>query len=460
MKSDALVPLLLCILVGTLGGAVDVVGSVGPGIGAVDGVLFAVLVGRRAKSPGAGLLWGLAGALLAWYFQAAGHMLWSTTPDPARALHARFPVLVDLILLQGAPLGLSLGTWWTFQSAGHWPTLPRRAIATGAVSGVSAGVIFSRWLAPADTLRILAGIFSGRSSKVGYGAFLVGAATIGASFGFLFHEDVRGLGSGAGWGIAYGFLCWFAGPMTLLPRLASGELDWSCPRGAALFDVLLGHVSFGLIMGILFASANLLWMALFHQTDPINRESEGPGSRLLFSLGWGALAGFVATVLFLPLDSATGFPGEIARLVGSGSSATGSILHVLTGVFIGMTYGALFRFEVTDVGAGLAWGLVYGMAWWILGPLTLWPVFRGDSTIWTLKAASQHWPLLLEHLLVGTTTALVFLFHERSHQRWLLLDRRFAAAYRRRMRPTGSPTPALWFFVLGLGLLLPALLPQ
>lgn len=60
--------------------------------------------------------------------------------------------------------------------------------------------------------------------------------------------------------------------------------------------------------------------------------------------------------------------------------------------------------------------------------------------------------------LFGAATGLMWAIQERRHREWLLLDPRIALMESRRRRPEGTPAPALWLLVLGMGLLLPLIL--
>src|ERR671930_2726102 len=112
---------ILCVLVGAVGGAVAqlLVSTVDAGIliGAGYGALFALLAGPRATTPGAGLIWGLGFAFVLWLAVPVGvlsppGMGGMGMVDVARA---RFPELVAYVLCFGAPLGIALGTWGTFR---------------------------------------------------------------------------------------------------------------------------------------------------------------------------------------------------------------------------------------------------------------------------------------------------------------------------------------------------------
>jgi hypothetical protein len=284
------------------------------------------------------------------------------------------------------------------------------------------------------------------------------AVLIGASFGLLFQRDVRGYGSTMGWGMAYGLLWWFVGPLTIRPLWQGDPLDWSSAHGAALFGSLVGHIVYGVLVGLVYAAVDRLWVGYFTDSDPINRAPEGPGVRVWYALQWGAMASLAGGLLFSGVMLATGVLPRVASLMGGASPVLGFLVHLGISALVGMSYGVLFQREAPNVGSGIAWGVLYGVIWWFIGPLTLMPALLGGAFTWTTTAASTRLPSLIGHMLYGAATAVVFLVLERRHAEWVRLDPRVAAREARRRRPVGTPAPALWLFAIGLGVLLPIVL--
>jgi hypothetical protein len=106
----------------------------------------------------------------------------------------------------------------------------------------------------------------------------------------------------------------------------------------------------------------------------------------------------------------------------------------------------------------VAWGMVYGVLWWFVGALTLFPILLGSSFTWTIEAAAAQLPSLVGHLVYGIATALGFIALERRHRIGLMRDPRIAAREARRLRPEGTAAPATWFVALSLGIVVPILL--
>ena len=436
---------VVCGIVGCLGGMLmSALGTSpllnGVALGVTSGVVFACIAQTRATDPGAGLLWGVACALLLWLAWPAGlaplvdHARGVSQVDIVANARARFPELAGYVICLGAPLGAALGIW--------------RAL------------VFRQRDASFDAIRaIVAGALAGLVGGFAFGALPpVLAVILGATFGLLFQRDVRGYGSSLGWGLAYGLLWWFLGPLALVPALQGRLVDWSAEHATAIFDQLVGDVIFGLLLGLVYGVINRLWLALFVETDPINREVEGPARRTLQALGWGALGSVGGGLLYSLVMAATGVLPHVAALIGASSAETGFVVHLIISTLIGMSFGALFRHEAPDLRSGVIWGLVYGLAWWFFGWLTLYPILLGRAVTWDAAAAGAAMPGLIGHLTYGATTALIFFLMERRHNEWLLLDPRLAVREARRRRPIGSPAPALWLLVLGLGVLLPVML--
>jgi uncharacterized membrane protein YagU involved in acid resistance len=386
------------------------------------------------------------------------HMTMMGMLDTARA---HFPDLVAYVVSLGMLTGIALGTLATLRGPVP-PGVTRfsltRALVVGGLAGIVGAWAFGKWMAQVNFYPLIAELVKSDSRMVGKTLHFVFAVIIGATFGVLFQRDVRGLGSSMGWGLGYGILWWFLGPLTIKPLWLGMRPDWSYHHGADLFGSLVGHIIYGLIVGVLYAAGDKLWVGFFSESDPINREPEGPGSQIIDSLKWGGLAGLVGGLSFTPVLLASGGLVATARILGGSSPALGFFIHMTVSAVAGMGYGILFQREAPNFGSGVAWGLLYGVICWFVGPMTLAPILSTGTFSWTPEAAGELLPSLIGHLIYGAVTASAFLMLERRHRDWLLLDPRVAAREARRQRPAGTPAPALWVFALGTCVLLPILL--
>ena len=216
---------LVCGAVGAVGGgALAGLGIAAPVpailLGAAAGVVFDLSLTPSANTLGAGLLWGSAYAFLLWL--AVSSLLPLVAGMPASSMldqvRANFPLLCGILLALGIPLGLVEG------AIGQQRTEPgrasfdvTRALVVGGLAGIVGGWAFGKWMEQVGFFPLVAGLVGSSSREVGMALHFAIAVVIGASFGVLFQRDVRSAGSSLGWGLGYGMLWWFLGPLTLLP---------------------------------------------------------------------------------------------------------------------------------------------------------------------------------------------------------------------------------------------------
>jgi len=165
-------------------------------------------------------------------------------------------------------------------------------------------------------------------------------------------------------------------------------------------------------------------------------------------------------LLFTIVMVGVGALPTIAQLVGTRSLIAGFVVHLLISIIIGISYGLLFQNQVNNYGAGLAWGMLYGVFWWAWGALTLFPLLLRQAPVWSLATVAGAYPSLIGHLLYGAGLGLFFHY----------LTQRYAITPRGRHAHPASATAnadpavadastaALWAVTLTLAILLPLLL--
>lgn len=135
----------------------------------------------------------------------------------------------------------------------------RNGIVAGIVAGIPFGMAMQMMSAPTPDGQIIpmmgmvAMVVRSQSLFVGWVYHLFNSAVIGAIFALLLGSQVRGYVSSVLLGLLYGFGWWILGGLVLMPLFlgmpALAPLAMVDMRPVA-FGSLLGHVMYGLILGL------------------------------------------------------------------------------------------------------------------------------------------------------------------------------------------------------------------
>ena len=121
----------------------------------------------------------------------------------------------------------------------------------------------------------------------------------------------------------------------------------------------------------------------------------------------GVYGGLAGGAVFGTMMGVTGMLPMIGNMAGTPSPIAGFVVHMAISAGIGAAFG--IGLDVTGLRASAGLGLAYGLVWWVLGPLTLMPLFMGMGlgVNWTVGAMSQALPSLVGHLVFGTVLGVV-----------------------------------------------------
>ncbi len=441
-------------------------------LAAILGVGFSLLVWHQRGGAGEMLFWGLIYGTL-WWFLGPLTLLPLVVDQGLRwdihAVQAAFPSLPGH-LWYGASMAIALTMLQRVgpvaasdspnSSTSHRPRsqLTIGALARGALAGLLGAWLLGAMLAAQDQLLAFSAMMNMGSTKAAWLLVLTTGVLAGLGYALLYPRPGDSAGAGLIRGTMYGFFWWVAGALTLLPLLDSGHLAWSLAAAQSSFALLPGFLLFGAAMVLLYHGFDRLTRLLFADIT-LHDDQEGVGTQGLRVLGRGIVAGTIGGLLFTVVMVQLGFLPTVASLIGSTSSLTGFIVHLVISDLIGISYGLLFQRQSYDVGSALGWGVTYGFFWWILGPLTLMPILLGAPPQWTIEVAAGALGSLIGHLVYGAGLGITFYLLEARHNPWWIPRRQIEAArIEHRKALVFTSAPALWVMVVIIALTVPVVL--
>ena len=126
----------------------------------------------------------------------------------------------------------------------------------------------------------------------------------------------------------------------------------------------------------------------------------------------GVYGGLAGGLVFGMMMGMMGMLPMIGKMIGQPNAAAGFLLHMFNSAVIGAGFAIVVsRIKVGNGrAAALVHGLGYGAVWWLLGPLTLMPLFMGMGlgANWSLTAAANMLPSLMGHMIYGTILGITY----------------------------------------------------
>jgi uncharacterized membrane protein YagU involved in acid resistance len=266
----------------------------------------------------------------------------------------------------------------------RWTPIIQGGARPGALAGLFGGLVSGWALLQIGTLPATASLVRLGSAEVGFIVHVAVATILGATFGILVWQQRAGAGETLFWGLTYGTILWFLGPLTVMPLLQIGVIAWDVHSAQEAIESLLAHLLYGAVTG--------LAMAALRRERTLHTAARRQGGSIIAVLALGAVAGLVGGAL-------------LARVAGT-VMGVGSTLVI--GALGGVALSVLYPRPPEGAGPALIRGMVFGFFWWFLWPLTLLSVGWGGGLAWSLEHVRRTFVVLPGYLLYGAALGLAY----------------------------------------------------
>ncbi len=124
----------------------------------------------------------------------------------------------------------------------------------------------------------------------------------------------------------------------------------------------------------------------------------------------GVYGGLAGGLVFGVMMGWMGMLPMIGKMIGQPNALAGFLVHMVNSAIIGAGFAITLGRFARQLSSGLGIGLLYGGVWWLLGPLTLMPLFMGMGfgVNWNGTAAAAMVPSLVGHLIYGAILGVTY----------------------------------------------------
>ncbi len=122
----------------------------------------------------------------------------------------------------------------------------------------------------------------------------------------------------------------------------------------------------------------------------------------------GGAAGLAGGLVFWGGLQGQNMTSSVPGLLGIPLSPAGTAYHLLASIFLGAVFGGVVRYQPRGYASNIGGATLYGLLWWIAGPITFGALIDGRGPGWSVAEASEVFPSLVGHLLYGGITGLGF----------------------------------------------------
>lgn len=126
----------------------------------------------------------------------------------------------------------------------------KKNICSGIIGGIVAGVALGFILMRMGTLSNAGKLLGMHDSLSGLIIHLVFSAVVGLIFSLIFCKGCTTFYNSSLWGIVYGVIWWFIGPLILCPWLAGVTISWGQSTLTHALPMLVGHLVYGFVLGV------------------------------------------------------------------------------------------------------------------------------------------------------------------------------------------------------------------